>query len=300
MEKIATEDVVWGVCERLKTEGRNITGRAVLNELGGGSLSTVLQYLKAWKNRDVKATPIAAEIPLELQDSIRRVLGLAQQEATESLMEQMGDATSREAEALEALGQSEIKIDSLERELATTKTNILTLMQSAEKESAVTAEIIVGMRDRVGKLEQENDLLIRAGEIARTETAKAIMQVERADMAATKADKRAVELEAQVADLLAIKSEAEKGRAVAERHAQDLIDQVGKLEVSLEKTSEKVTAIETERSALTRDLNTSDSARRKAEGAGEQMEIRISEATATIERMRKELELARTNTSSPV
>lgn len=289
MEKIATEEVVWSTCDRLKAEGRRISGRAIIAEVGG-SLSTVLRYIETWRARSTKDAPAAAEIPFDLQESIRRALGQAASDATEALRQQMEETSSRETEALEALERSEAQIAALEKDLAASREQIIELRQGHEKDSAVSTETIAGLREQVNKLEQENDHLIRAGETARTEAAKAQLQVERADLAASKADARVLELESRIAELMSLNAESEKGKAVANRHSQDLADQIAKLEARLQKTDEKITALETDKTALARELNAAQSARSKAEGASEQMNLRIQESAATIEQLRRELD----------
>lgn len=296
MEKLATEDVVWRTCERLKAEGRRISGRAVIAEVGG-SLSTVLRYIETWRAHNIKAAPAAAEIPVDLQEAIRRALGQTASDATEALRQQIEETSSREAEALEALERSEAQIAALEKNLAASHAQIIELRQAHEKDSAVSTETITGLREQVNKLEQENDHLIRAGETARTEAAKAQLQVERADLAASKADARVVELESRIAELMSLNAEAEKGKAVANRHSQDLTDQVAKLEARLQKADEKIALLETGKTELARELNSAQSARSKAEGASEQMNLRIQESAATIEQLRKELAVAQKDTA---
>ena len=289
MEKMATEGSVWIACDRLVSEGRKVTGRAVLTEVGG-SLSTVLRYIDSWKKRDIKTTTVAAEIPGDLQDVIRRTLGQVAQDATENLTQQLQEMASRETESLEALEKYEQQIADLNKELESAKTHIVELRQSNEKSEAVAVESIASLREQVAKLEQENTLLIRSGESARTETAKAMMQVERADQAAHKADERVVDLEKKLDELNILKTDAEKGRAVAEQHANGLVEQAGKLETLLTKCNDKISNLESEKTTLTRELKVSESARQKSEGVGEQMEIRLKEGAVTIDHLRKELE----------
>lgn len=292
MEKLATEETVWKACERLRSEGRKITGRAVLGEVGG-SLSTILRYIKTWEARGASDAPVAAEIPADLQESICRALGLSAQEATEALRKEVDTTAAREAEALECLAKYEVQIAGLEKELAESKSQILEIKQLSEKESAVASVTIAELREQIQKLEQENDLLVRTGEASRTEAAKALLQVERADQSASKAEGRILDLEKRVAELVTMKAEAEKGQAVAERHALDLVDQAGKLDVLLQKCGDKISKLEGERDALTRGISAAEAAMRKAEGAGEQMSLRIQEGAATIERLKKELDDAR-------
>lgn len=292
MEKMATEATVWTECDKLKEEGRKVTARAVQAAVGGGSLSTVLRYIKTWEQKDARDVLVAADIPAELQETIRRVMGSSTHEATESLRQQIEESAARESEALDGLARYEEQIASYERELADSRDRVTEAKQSAEKASAVASVTIAGLKERIEKLEQENDLLIRSGEAARTESAKAILQVERADLAAGKAESRVLELEKRVSDLVAMKAEAEKGQAVAEQHAQDLKVQLVKSDVLSEKDGEKIIKLESERDRLTQSLTGCMESLRKAEGAGEQMNHRIQESAATVERLQKALDLA--------
>ncbi|MEZ4484349.1 MAG: hypothetical protein R2864_07030 [Syntrophotaleaceae bacterium] len=68
-------------------------------------------------------------------------------------------------------------------------------------------------------MQTERSQLIESGEAARTEAAKALLQVERADMAANKAEGRVRELETELLSLRDEKGVAEKAQAVAEQKA---------------------------------------------------------------------------------
>lgn len=221
MQQIATYETVARACEQLKREGQKVTGRAVLS-ITGGSLGRVLGYIKEWRQGTTQApTAMPSEIPGELQTAILRALGLAQEEALAKLREETEQAASREAEALEGLAEAEKRIDDLVAKLAEIQEQSVEERQTFETASAVTAEKIESMGIRIEALETERRQLIETAEASRTEAAKALLQVERADQATGKAETRVQDLEAQLSATQNEKASAEKSAAVAEQKNQD-------------------------------------------------------------------------------
>ena len=221
MQQIATYETVARACEQLKREGQKVTGRAVLS-ITGGSLGRVLGYIKEWRQGATQApTAMPSEIPAELQTAILRALGLAQDEALAKLREETEQAASREAEALEGLAEAEKLIDDLVAKLAEIQKQSAEERQTFETASAVTTEKIESMGIRIEALETERRQLIEAAEASRTEAAKALLQVERADQATGKAEARVQDLEDQLSTVQNEKVSAERSAAVAEQKNQD-------------------------------------------------------------------------------
>lgn len=221
MQQVATYETVARACERLKGEGQKITGRSVA-AITGGSLSTVLSYIKDWRQGAITAPSVMpSEIPVELQTSILRALGLAQEEAAASLKEEIDQASSREAEALEGLAEAENRIEKLIAELEKIQQQTAEERQTFETASAVSTEKIESMGTRVETLETERKQLIEAAESSRTEAAKAMLQVERADQATGKAEALVQKLETQLSAVQKEKISAEKAAAVAAQKNQD-------------------------------------------------------------------------------
>ena len=160
-------------------------------------------------------------------------MGFAQDKAEGILQAKIEDAISRETEALEGLAEAETQISSLTAHVAEIQQQAADKNQAAETAAAVAVERIESMTERIQSLETERKQLIEAAESSRTETAKALMQVERADRATEKAEKRLEALENQVSSCLAVKVEAEKIAAVAEQHAADLTDQLADTKAAL-------------------------------------------------------------------
>lgn len=226
MQQVANLETVSRACQQLKSEGQKITGRAVVG-ITGGSLGTVLSLIKEWRQGADKV-PVAQpeEIPAELQVALTRALGFAQDKASEILKENIDEATAREAEALEGLAEAEKQIMDLAGQLAEIRQQTVEKDQAADKAAAVAAEKIESMEGRIQMLETERRQLIDAAEASRTETAKALMQVDRADQATTKAESRLETLEAQLIDCSTKKNEAEKVAAVSQQRSSDLVEQL--------------------------------------------------------------------------
>lgn len=221
MQQIATYETVARACERLKGEGQKVTGRAVV-AITGGSLSTVLNYIKDWRQGALSSPSVMpSEIPVELQTAILRALGLAQEEAAANLKEEIDQAASREAEALEGLAETENRIEKLIAELDKTQKQTAEERQAFETASAVSLEKIESMGTRIETLETERRQLIEAAEASRTEAAKAMLQVERADQATGKAEALVQKLETQLSVVQKEKVSAEKAAAVAGQKNQD-------------------------------------------------------------------------------
>lgn len=244
MQKVATYDTVAKACEKLKAEGKKITGRAVVG-LAGGSQSTVLPLIKEWRQGNDKALAVMpSEIPAELERAILHALGLAQAEAAEKLQNEIEQAAEREEEALEALAEASRENESLSSELAEIKKQTVTERQMAETTAAVMSEKITTMGSRIEALETERQQLIESAEVSRTESAKAMLQVERADVATAKAEARVQLLEDQLQLVKDGQTAAEKKSAVAEARLEgeqattsDLKERLADLQADMKATT---------------------------------------------------------------
>ena len=233
MQKVANMETVARACQQLQSDGQKITGRAVV-AITGGSLGTVLSLIKEWRQGADKA-PVAQpeEIPAELQSALIRALGFAQDKAAENLREKIEEASAREAEALEGLAEAEKQITDLTGQVAEIRQLAAEERQRAETAAAVATEKIESMAERIQSLETERRQLIESAEASRTEAAKALMQVERADLATKKAESRLETLEMQVVECTARKVEAEKVAAVAEQKSADMAEQLAETRAAL-------------------------------------------------------------------
>ena len=279
MQKVANLESVARACQQLQADGQKITGRAVVG-VTGGSLGTVLSLIKEWRqgaDKDQVAQP--EDIPAELQAALVRAIGFAQDKAAEVLKEKIADASTREAEALEGLAEAETRITSLTNQLAEVMQQAVEKDQAADRAAAVAAEKIRSMVERVQALETERRQLIESSEASRKETAKALMQVERADLATEKAESRLQAMERQVAECSAKKTEAEKIAAVAEQRSKDMTDQLTETRVALSETKNESKALSVQLSKEVQELRE----------ANKSLEIKIAGLVARAEATRTAL-----------
>jgi chromosome segregation ATPase len=244
MKKIVTKEHIRGAIEQIREQGGKVSRRAVLAITGGG-MSTVHQIMDEIAQEDTaRAAAPSSEISSTLTAAILAEVGRQVQVATTALMGQLEAAQGANNELTSELAWCETEAERIAIELANQTARAENQRQEAEKAQAVATQEILDLRARVEALEIERRQLIEAGESARTEAAKALVQVERADQAASKAEKRIRDLEQQVQTAQEEKAQAEKAQAVAEQRAQGLESQTGKLDKSMEQATAKIEAME--------------------------------------------------------
>jgi len=284
MQQVANLETVSRACMQLQAEGQKITGRAVVG-ITGGSLGTVLSLIKDWRQGPVAVPVSQPDIPSELQAVLIRCLGLAQDKAAEQLESQIDETTLREAEALEGLAEAEKQISILTAQVAEIRQVAADKDQAADKAAAVAAEKIASMIERIAALEAERRQLIEAAEASRTEAAKALMHVERADLATKKAESRLETLEAQIAECSTIKIEAEKTAAVAEQRASNLTEQLTDTRAALAEAKSESKALLSQLSKEIQELRNENKALSEV---NKDLEIKNAGLIATVETAKKE------------
>ena len=106
IERIVTDAAVFEIADQLSASGEKVTNRAIWSALGGGSMTTVSQSLRRWKERQdiqvsqpIERTPLPAALVDVLQNAVAQLWEAAQAE-TKSELEQLAQATNaRIAEA---------------------------------------------------------------------------------------------------------------------------------------------------------------------------------------------------------
>ena len=183
IERIVTDETVFEIADQLTANGEKVTNRAVWSAIGGGSMTTISQALRRWKERQVlqvtqpiERTPLPASLVDVLHNAATQLWEAAQAE-TKSELEQLALATNaRIAEA-----QSE-RDDTL-AELQTT----------AEELEQVKAERDAAHAEIDSKAQQ---LATRAAELATLQT-----ELNTQALASTQATHRAETAEAVRAEL---------------------------------------------------------------------------------------------------
>lgn len=216
-------EIVAEICRKLDQQGKDPSYGLVAAELPGNpSKGTILKHIRAYKDRRDLAATVDSGLSDSFMQAAKAEIAGHLTRTTEALEKKVQEANQAADEALAELDKSETRVEALEDELKTEKKNGENYRQEAEKNEAVALQKIQDLEKRVLELEQERDQLIKAGEASRTETAKAQMQVERADRAAALAEEKMKVLEEKLAAALASNTDLEKRLAVTEAKREAL------------------------------------------------------------------------------
>ena len=238
IERIVTDETVFEIADQLTTNGEKVTNRAVWSAIGGGSMTTISQALRRWKERQVlqitqpiERTPLPASLVDVLHNAATQLWDAALAE-TKSELEQLAQATNaRIAEA-----QSE-RDDTL-AELQTT----------AEELEQVKAERDAAQAEIDSKAQQ---LTTRTTELATLQTelnAQTLANTQATHRAET-AEAARTELLARVEQLTSLLTGEQTARHQAETDANALRSTLAKQTAELEASDRRAADIETRATA---------------------------------------------------
>jgi chromosome segregation ATPase len=100
IERIVTDDAVFEIADQLTANGEKVTNRAIWSAIGGGSMTTVSQALRRWKEQQeiqvsqpIERTPLPASLVDVLHQAAAQLWETAQAESRAEL-EQLAHATN--------------------------------------------------------------------------------------------------------------------------------------------------------------------------------------------------------------
>ena len=238
IERIVTDESVFEIADQLTANGEKVTNRAVWSAIGGGSMTTISQALRRWKERQVlqvtqpiERTPLPASLVDVLHNATTQLWDAALAE-TKSELEQLAQATNaRIAEA-----QSE-RDDTL-AELQTT----------AEELEQVKAERDAAQAEIDSKAQQ---LANRTAELAtlQTELNAQALAITQATHRAETAEAARTELLARVEQLTGLLTGEQTARHQAETDANTLRSTLAKQTAEREASDRRAADIETRATA---------------------------------------------------
>jgi chromosome segregation ATPase len=192
IERIVTDEAVFEIADQLTANGEKVTNRAIWSAIGGGSITTVSQSLRRWREQQeiqvsqpIERTPLPAALVDVLHHAAAQLWDAALAE-TKSELEQLAQATNARiaeahaerddtlaelqttAEELEKvkadLDAAQAEIDSQAQQLATSaaelanlraELNTQTLATTQAAHRAETAEAVITELHDLLKAEQE-------------------------------------------------------------------------------------------------------------------------------------------------
>ena len=182
LDKIVTDDLVFEVADRLTAEGRTVSNRMVWSEIGGGSMTTIANAVRRWRERQqLRAEPPAVRVALPeavanvLRDAAGRLWAAAQEETqreidrlTETANARVAEASAERDSALAELQSTAEELQAAQGTGAASETALAAVRQEGEglrAELARTAERAGQAETRVAEIE-------RRAEDFRTELAR--------------------------------------------------------------------------------------------------------------------------------
>ena len=238
-------DLVAEICRKLNTKGQDPSYGLVAAELPGNpSKGTILKHIRTYKEKRDLAATVDTGLSESFTLAARAEIAGHINRTTDTLGKKVEEANQAADEALAELDKSEARAEALEEELKAANHLAEQYRQAGETAAAVADQNIQNLSKRILDLEQERDHLIKAGEASRTEAAKALMQLERADKAAALAEERNKTLEQKLEDLAQVKTQAEQRAAVAEARVDELKDKYASLKSDLKEAQGEKAALE--------------------------------------------------------
>lgn len=288
MEKLATEEAVWKKCDQLVSENRKISGRNIKKEIGG-SLETIFRYIDTWKARDAIAIVATSELSADVQNAIVVVLDQKVHQLTVALQIELAEAADRNNEVMEALSESEGRIDSLEAFLLKAQSDITTLQQIKDREEAVSAERIAGLSEQINRLTQEKDGIACCADTSKAELVKIEINLGHTLERAVRAEEKVTALEQQLSTNIQSKATTEKELAVSVKHAEHLSIQITNIARELMSAREKLSGADSMMAALNLELKDAVIGRSRSEAIAEQLTVRLNESSFSNEQLRNEM-----------
>lgn len=238
-ESTLTQEQVNAVADAIRAGGGKPTARAVREQLGGGSMATVLRLLQAWQAGQVRQTDTPIALPPGLQ---RAIVDFLESEVASAKSTLESDLAAAQQANADLIAESERQEKQIEEQVATIEALL------ADK---------AALNGRLGQM--ESDLAIarddanaerQGAEHARTELAKALLRLEgvprlEADLVATR-----TELESE--RTRRIDAERLVAVTVAQKEDQDL--RVKELRGSVERLTELNSQLQARNDALAGEL----------------------------------------------
>jgi chromosome segregation ATPase len=238
IERIVTDEAVFKIADQLTANGEKVTNRAIWSAIGGGSMTTISQSLRRWKEQQeiqvsqpIERTPLPAALVDILHTAAAQLWDAALAE-TKSELEQLAQATNAriseaQSERDDTLAELQTTAEELEQVKAERDTALAEIDSQAQQLATSTAEITTL------KAELQTQALATIQATHRAETTEAAR----------------MELLARVEQLTSLLTGEQTTRHQAETDANALRTIVSKQTAELEASNRRAADIETRTTA---------------------------------------------------
>ncbi|MDP3331649.1 MAG: DNA-binding protein [Methylococcaceae bacterium] len=178
IERIVTDSAVFEIADQLTAKGEKVTNRAIWSAIGGGSMTTVSQSLRRWKEQQeiqvsqpIERTPLPAALVEVLHNAAAQLWETAQAE-TKAELEQLAQAmNARIAEAQSERDDTLAELQTTAEELEQVKAERDTALLEIERQKQV--EQVLRQVMEKGDTELDAQRLVITQATHRADTAEA-------------------------------------------------------------------------------------------------------------------------------
>ncbi len=233
IEKIVTDEAVFEIADQLTANGEKVTNRAIWSAIGGGSMTTVSQSLRRWKEQQeiqvtqsIERTPLPAALVDVLHHAAAQLWDAALTE-TKSELEQLAQATNaRIAEAHAERDDTLAELQTTAEELEQVKAEIDSKAQQLTNRTAEIATLKAELNAQVLATTQA----IHSADI--TEAARAELKTRADQLSGLLKDEQA----ANIANQARQQAEIDRTKAEATQQAERAEETISALRTALEKS----------------------------------------------------------------
>lgn len=233
IERVVTDDMIFEVADRLAANGEKVTNRAIWSAIGGGSMTTISQALRRWKEsqalqvaQPVERAPLPAAIVDVLHGAAAQLWDAALAETKAELDQLVLATNARVAEAQGERDDTLAELQTTAEELEQVKADRDSALADADDKAqqlAAGATVIARFQDELNA-----QTLATANATHRAETAEAAK----------------AELQARVEQLTGLLTGEQAARHQAETDANALRATVSKQTAELEAAERRIADIE--------------------------------------------------------
>ena len=228
-----TYEEVSVICEKFKAEGIKPTQRNVRGELGTGSASTLLRHINVWKDNQFSTVMSDIGIPATLITAMKNAIADAVNKSTNQYEIELSDNKLQIEDNINLIARHEEEALALQQQSNDSIKQAKSRELELEKELSATKKEVEGLQNQNSLINEKLDNSIKAQELSRTESAKAQMQVERADKATIKAEDHANDLIKEVNKLKNELTLSEKQAATSSAISAEQTKAIKRLETEL-------------------------------------------------------------------
>lgn len=267
-EASITQEQVNAAADAIRAAGEKPTARAVREQLGTGSMATVLKLWQNWQGRQIKPAEQALVLPPALQRALVDCIG---QEVSAARAGLEADLVTAQLAQADLIKESERQATTIELQAEA--------LQAAQETQAAQAgrmgQLEVDLAKALGEAQQER----QTAELARTELVKIQLRLE----AMSKLEAEIAELRSELAAEHLARTAAEQSAAVVTARLEASERRAGEIEAQRKQGETRIADLVKAGETAAADAKKSAQELATANGATKTLEAKLEAATRELE-----------------